>query len=87
VKHVLTAEPVAENKLVQIRWKQSGRRAKLASQFPFGAHPHIFNVLSVYVSISRVDKMSLKHNDRVHVDAVPQLVCVSIGWPPVRHNV
>jgi len=51
VKHVLTTEPVAENKLVQIRWKQSMRRAKLALQLPFGAHPHIFNVLSVYVSL------------------------------------
>jgi len=58
VKHVLTMKPVAENKLVQIRWKQSVRRAKLASQFPFGAHPHTFNVLSVYVSISRINKMS-----------------------------
>ena len=50
------------------------RRAKLALQFPFGTHPHIFNVLSVYVSISRIDKMSLMHNDRVHVHAMPQLV-------------
>ena len=87
VKHVLTAEPAAENKLVQIRWKQSVRRANLASQFPFGAHPHIFYVLSVYVGISGIDKMSLMHNDRVHVDAMPQLVYVIVGWPPVRHNV
>jgi len=86
VKHVLTMKPVAENKLVQIRWKQSVRRAKLASQFPFGAHPHTFNELSVYVSISRINKMSLMHSDRVHVDAMPQLIYVSIGWPPVRHN-
>ena len=81
VKHVLTAEPVAENKLVQIRWKQSVRYAKLATQFPFGTHPHIFNVLSVYVSIIRIDKMSPMYNDRVHVDAMPQLVYVSVGWP------
>ena len=87
MQHVLTAEPVAENKLVQIRWKQSLRRAKLAMQFPFGVHPHIFNMLSVYVSIIRINKMSLMHNDRVHVDAMPQLVYVSGGWPPVRHNV
>jgi len=76
VKRVLTTEPVAQNKLVQIRWKQSVRHAKLASQFPFGTHPHIFNVLSVYVSISTIDKMSLMRSDRVRVHGLNIRTCI-----------
>ena len=61
--------------------RETCHRPLLASQFPFGALPHIFNVLSVYVSISRIDKMSPMYNDRVHVDAMPQFVYVSVGRP------
>ena len=86
VKHVLTATCCGKQTRAD-KIEANARRAKLASQFPFGVHPRTFNMVSVYVSISRIDKMSLMHNDRVHVAAMPQLAYVSVGRPPVRHNV
>ena len=81
------SKSVPPNELCHVSGEQIVWSTKLALHFPFRSHPCIFNVLGVNIWIVGIHKMPFVHDNIMRVNSTTNLWNVSIGRPPIRHDV
>ena len=81
------SKSVPPNELCHVSGEQIVWSTKVALHFRFRPQPCIFNVLGVNIWIVGIHKMPFVHDDIMPVNSTTNLWNVSIGRPPIRHDV
>ena len=80
-------DAVSKQELVHVTAGQITTGSTLASNFAFGSHPHIFDILSVDLFVVRVDEVALVNHNSVRIYTPSNPTHIGVCSPSVRNDV